>query len=61
MKASLIKKHQEKIEWIRKKRRNQHGGDSRGIEVQNVEVTKEFTSEPRLYGEEEVNEDEVAL
>lgn len=45
----------------RKKRRNQHGGDSRGIEVQNVEVTKEFTSEPRLYGEEEVNEDEVAL
>ena len=64
LKRSLADKNEKKIAWIKKKwikEKREKNSDMRGINIEDSELTEEFTSEPRLYGRVQVTEDELAV
>ena len=61
LKRKLAEKNEKKIAWIKKKWVKERDDDIRGINVEDCQLTEEFTSEPRLYGGVQVTEDEVAV
>ena len=53
-----------KIKWLKKKwkERDKNGDvDNRAITVEDAELQEEFNSEPRLYGDVMVSEDEMKV
>ena len=56
--------YEEKIKWLREKwkpRKLAPPAEIRGIILKDQELTEEFTSEPRVYGDAEVDEKEMQL